>query len=377
MAKTRRRGTIVERNGIFSIKYSAQGKQIWEGAGPSRRAAERLLTRRLAELDQGRLPARTSIFEAHVLMWRSDCFPATQLKPSTLAAYDSILARHLLPFFGAMPVAAINALTVQRFVSGLVSSPAGLSPKTVSNCVRLLSRLMELAVTWNLASSNPCRKLTLPEPRRKEMDFLRPAEVQALLGSAPVGLPRNLLTVAVGTGLRMGEILALQWGDIDANQGWVLVRRAFSRGQLLTPKTRTSYRRVRVSGSVLAALAQQKTLSRGTFVFTIHGERCLTSEWVRRRILRPALHAAGLRPVRFHALRHSYASAMVNQGANFKFVSQQLGHSSTQITIDRYSHLIDEWHDHSLEALESMLTPSVAPPAVEEVEHDPLGRHRS
>jgi integrase len=157
--------------------------------------------------------------------------------------------------------------------------------------------------------------------------------------------------------LRQGELLALQWGDIDHHRGVIKVRRAFSRGKLQTPKTSHSMREVRVGKNLLRALHehQLRTGARSEFVFTTRTGAPLDPANLVKRGFEPTLRSAGLRKIRFHDLRHTYASIMINEGANLKFVSKQLGHSSIQITLDRYSHLIPERHDAAVEQFEALL----------------------
>ena len=93
---------------------------------------------------------------------------------------------------------------------------------------------------------------------------------------------------------------------------------------------------------------------RSDFIFSTKGGQSLDGANAVTRVFKPALRQAGLRRIRFHDLRHTFASLMVNQGANLKFVSRQLGHASIQITLDRYSHLIDEMHDGSVDIFDDL-----------------------
>lgn len=364
MTKGRRRGSVIKRGNIYSIKYSVAGRARWERVGASATAAKRLLSRRLSEIDEGRVAVeRAGLFSEFVERWRTDYLGAAQLKPSTLSAYRSVLERHLLPYFGTMKLDRITPALVQRFVAEKIAERSArgrpYQPKTVKNSIRVLSKIFNTAIDWQMLVRSPVARLRLPRVERKEMDFLRPTEVRLLLDAAASIDPElhAVLLLAVLSGMRQGELFALQWGDIDWVRVSIQVRRAFSRGQLLSPKTATSVREVRVGQAVLTTLREHQARcdGRSEFLFSTRTGAPLDRSNLVKRGFEPALRLAGLRRIRFHDLRHTYASLMINEGANLKFVSRQLGHSSIQITLDRYSHLIPERHDDAIEHFERLV----------------------
>lgn len=367
MPRGRARGSVIRRGQIWYIKYSISGRQRWEKSGDSATAAKRLLARRLTEADQGLTPLeRPMTFRQFVERWRTDYLGSAQLKPSTLSAYRSVLDRHLLPYFGELRIDKINTALVQRFIATKIEEGSkrgsALKPKTIQNCARVLSKIFNTAVDWQMLVRSPVVRVVLPRVERREMDFLRAAEVRRLLEAAPSDEVRCLFLVAVSTGMRQGELLALQWDDIDWSRSVIRVRRAFSRGTLQTPKTPRSRREVRTGKMLMRALRehQLRTGGRSEFVFSTSLGSPLDPANLVKRVFEPTLRAAGLRRVRFHDLRHSAASIMINDGMNLKFVSHQLGHSSIQITLDRYAHLIPERHDEALDRFEALLL-STAP----------------
>lgn len=362
MARGRGRGAVVKRGKIYSIKYYVGGRARWERVGESATEAKKVLSRRLADVDQGLVAfERAGLFSEFLERWRRDYLVAAQLKPSTLSAYTSVIDRHILPYFGSMKLDRITPATVQQFVAAKVAEASArgrvFHPKTVQNCVRILSKIFSTAMDWQMLARSPMVRIRLPRVERKEMDFLRPNEVRLLLQAAEDGTTRCLILLAVFSGMRQGELLALQWGDIDWNRSTIKVRRAFSRGQLESPKTAHSLREVRVGRHVLLKLREHQLLcgGRSEFIFSTRLGAHLDAANVVKRGFAPALRRAGIRKIRFHDLRHTYASIMINEGANLKFVSKQLGHSSIQITLDRYSHLIPERHDASIEHFERVV----------------------
>ena len=358
----RSRGSILLRGRTYFIKYSLLGRARMERAGASIADAQRLLTERLAEMDQGvyRLD-RVVLFDGFMDRFWTDHVECSGLKPSTRSAYASVIRRHLLPWFGRMRMDRITPGLIQRFVAETLLRPSDatgrmLAPKTFRNTLRILSKIFSCAVDWRVIARSPVQRITLPRVEHREMDFLRPLEVQRLLEAAPNEETRCLFLVAIFTGLRQGELLALEWRHVDVEGRTIRVRQSFSRGEILTPKTRSSMRDVRLGANVAAALAAHKShvADRSAFVFSNGEGKPLDGPNVAKRIFHPSLQRAGLRRIRWHDLRHSYASLMLNEGCNVKYLSAQMGHASAQITLDRYAHLIPERHDATVDAVDAL-----------------------
>jgi len=362
MPRGRGRGSVIKRGKTYSIKYYVGGRPRWERIGESATEAKKVLSRRLADVDQGLVAfERAGLFSDFVERWRRDYLASAQLKPSTLSAYASVIDRHIVPYFGSLKLDRITPATVQRFVAEKITELSArgrqFHPKSLQNCVRVLSKIFNTAVDWQMLVRTPMIRIRLPRVEKREMDFLRPDEVRLLLEATEDPTIRCLNLLAIFSGMRQGELLALQWGDIDWNRSTIKVRRAFSRGHLESPKTSHSIREVRVGRHVLLRLREHQLLcgGRSEFIFSARTGKPLDAANVVKRGFLPALRRAGIRRIRFHDLRHTYASIMINEGANLKFVSKQLGHSSIQITLDRYSHLIPERHDASIEHFERLM----------------------
>jgi len=198
-------------------------------------------------------------------------------------------------------------------------------------------------------ASRPARFIKTGD-RREKIDFLTPEEGRALLDAAWEHYARTfpLLLTAMRTGLRQGELIALQWGDIDWRGKFIEVRRSNYMGNLTCPKSGKG-RRVDMSDQLAAALTDHK---RSVAAEAIKAGRAFP-EWVFptidgtaldaanvRRSLSLCLKKAGLRRIRFHDLRHSFASWLIGNGESLAYVRDQLGHHSVQITVDTYGHLI-------------------------------------
>jgi integrase len=157
------------------------------------------------------------------------------------------------------------------------------------------------------------------------------------------------------TGMRQGELFGLQWEDIDFEGHQIHVRRALWHGQLGTPKSRRSRRAIDMPPTLEEALQRLSTQKRSEFVFCNERGTPIDADNFRHREFPPALRRAGLRPVRFHDLRHTYTSLLIAQGAHPKYIQAQLGHASIQTTLDRYGHLMPSVHQAEARKLDQLV----------------------
>ena len=188
------------------------------------------------------------------------------------------------------------------------------------------------------------------------MEILTPPEIRRLLAAADEPV-RTLLLCAVLTGMRRGELLGLKWEDIDFEASKIRVRRALWRKKLITPKSRRSRRAIDLAQTLKAALAALPTRFEGDLVFTavsggpIDADNFMHRDWAR------VLRRSGLKSIRFHDLRPTYASLLIAQGAHPKYIQAQLGHASIQTTLDRYGHLMPQIHEAEARKLDRLVFP--------------------
>ncbi len=163
---------------------------------------------------------------------------------------------------------------------------------------------------------------------------------------------------AILTGLRRGEVFGLQWGDIDFANSRIHVKRAFVKGRFTTPKSKHSIRKVVMSPTLASALKKHKLLSAPNemeMVFANSEGKPIDADVFARRQFLPALRRAGLSHIRFHDMRHTFATLLIAQGENIKFIQNQMGHASIQTTLDRYGHLLPESHNEVGSRLDKMI----------------------
>jgi len=335
------KGSVVQRSGNWYAVYRDGGVQKWERAGGSKRKAEKLLSKRLNQINTGTYQDFEKIlYENFSEKWLSD-YAKISVKESTYISYESIIRVHLNPRFGKKYLHQISTTAIQKFVSEKITKD-GLSPKSVVNILIPLKEMFKHAVIWGYIKRDPSVYVKRPRVEQEEMEFLNPEEIRLFLNNVSKEY-YTLFMTAVMTGMRRGELLALQWGDIDWNSNQISVRRSIFRGEFITPKSNNSFRRIVLSPMLRQALEQHRLFGRQSekeLVFSNEDGFPIDPDNLVKREFFPALDRAGLRRIRFHDLRHSYASLLISQGENVKFVQSQLGHASAKTTLDRYGHLM-------------------------------------
>jgi integrase len=210
----------------------------------------------------------------------------------------------------------------------------------------MFKRSLKQAVRWRIIPRNPCDDVEAPRPGRKEFRVWTKEQIQQFLEATRDDHLHALWRLALGTGMRLGELVALRWDDIDWARGAVQVNRTIVRDKkgwtVGEPKTPSSRRRVYLPPSCLAALQRQRqSLGQGLlWIFpSPHGgpynPESISAFW-RERVAKAKLPA-----IRFHDTRHTAATLMLEQGHYVKAVSEQLGHSSVAITMQLYGHVTE------------------------------------
>ncbi|MDQ3295799.1 MAG: site-specific integrase [Myxococcota bacterium] len=268
-------------------------------------------------------------------------------KASTIDAKNAVFKCHLLPLIGDLPIDQVTYAVIEDLKLALARKKISrvdpdkldeartLSPKTINNCLTCLRRMLVVARKRGLIEHVPdVEWLRAPAP---DFDFLDFEEADRLVAAAE-GQLRTMILVGLRTGMRHGEILALRWQDVDLVAGRIMVRQNVVRGIVGTPKSGKP-REIALGDDVRAALKAHRHL-RGPLVFCDMGGKMLTDSESKN----PLAHAckrAGLRPIGWHCLRHSFASHLAMRGATLKVIQDLLGHSTIVMTM-RYAHLAPE-----------------------------------
>jgi integrase len=256
-------------------------------------------------------------------------------KPSTLYAKRWMLKLHLSPFFGSMKLDEIGPAQIEEFKAKKLAERQ--SKKSINNHLTALRKVLSLAVEWDLIAKAPKVKGFKVKHNEyiTEEQFLTFDQAERLIRAAAPEW-RTFIVVALKTGLRVGELLALKWEDIDLVAGQLVVRRTLWRGQEGPPKGGRN-RKVPLSDEAITVLKAHRHL-KGPYVFCEADGRRLTHSRVKDVVPSTCRKAQLAKRLTTHGLRHTFASHLVMRGVLLMAVKELLGHESIEMTL-RYSHL--------------------------------------
>jgi integrase len=278
--------------------------------------------------------------------------PIREWSESTRSAYSSIVDNTIIPHLGSKRLDEVKRIDVKR----LIESVHHLSSARKRTIVGVLSGIFSCALEDEIVEMNPCQRMRryCGNHTLRDVAPLTSDEVQTLLDNAS-RLPHEAFTfflMAVRTGLRVGELLALQWSDIDLESRFVEVKKGMNVNtkQISLPKNKKP-RKVDLTHATVQALrrlqAQRKVVNIGgnELVFP-----SLSYQTLKRRIIKEIAP----RPIRIHDLRHTYATLRIVKGDNILDVSKQLGHHSVAFTIDKYAHWMPGEHKSQVDELDTL-----------------------
>jgi integrase len=281
----------------------------------------------------------------------------TDCKHSYYQSTEKNIRVHLYPFFRETNLRSIRVEQVQAFKTQQVNK--GLKPKTINNQLSILSSLLQTAVVWEYADDNPARRVRkLPVPP-KPLKHWKIAQSDAFLEAVQNLRPEwyAFFLCALRTGLRLGELLALRWVDVDFDTGFICVVENYTHGKVGSPKS-GKIRKVPMTRGLQAALKAHKH-RRGKLVFCTEDGGYLNRNRVKHPF-RICTRAAGVPKIRIHDLRHTFASQLAVNGVSIAKIQQYLGHADIRQTM-KYAHLSPEEIANHVEVLEPNSCPNSAP----------------
>ncbi|MBL8704247.1 MAG: site-specific integrase [Rhodospirillales bacterium] len=330
-------------------------------------------------------PSKMTLAE-FIVRWDRD-WAAANTSPKTLERYRELLRHHVEPHLGAVAIQKLRPTHLQELYARLLREgrapregkpQVGLSARTVGHVHRVVHRVLGHAMLWDVVTKNVASPVKPPKVATEEVEILRADQVAAVLSKLRGRTLFMIVALALASGARRGELLALRWGDVDWKAGAIRVERSLEQTKLSglrfkEPKTKHGRRTIDLPSPVITELrthhdarnrqrlgipgntevVPHQDMPAEALVFALpdgapRSPNALTREWSRIR------DEIGLPPVSFHALRHTNASRLIDAGLDVLTISRRLGHGSPTITLGVYGHLFSNKGSQAAQALASM-----------------------
>ena len=324
---------------------------------PTVREAKQMLSELLRKVNSGEhRPQAVWTFGRFVEdRWKPDVYPS--LKFSSKKYYDNMVNTHLMPIFGETQLRSITRESVQNFLAAKVES--GSSWKTVKHIRTVFGTILEAAVRDDLLISNPVRRTRLP--RRGVVDDAAPISPDSLrsLIEKLEEPSRSIAALLVMTGLRIGELLALRWQDVDLDKELLSVNRTVYEGHFDEPKSKRSKRRIPLGPKSLEIFRslRKAEASPSDLIFAARNGSPLSRRNLLNRQLKPACKSLGLEGANWHWMRHVHATLLDSVGAPLGTVQAILGHASPEVTREVYIGSVPENARTAIEGVEKLIGP--------------------
>ena len=306
-------------------------------------------------------------------VWFQD-YAKIKVRPSSHQTYQGYIHNHIRPNIGDIPLEKLTSLELQKLYKKLLTTgrvdrleakrqPKGLSAKTVRNIHQILSSALKLAQEQRLILANPAEGCALPRVEHQEMKTLTTVQLASFFREARESGVFELYYLELATGLRRGELLGLKWEDVDLARGDLRVRRQVSRinGEVVEAplKTKNAYRTLPLAEDTVSVLKEQrKKVGNSPWVFPSPNGGPISPDSV-LHMLHRVLKRAGLPKVRFHDLRHTFATLALQNGVDVKTVSGMLGHFSAGFTLDTYAHITSAAQRQAAQTMGSVLAGTI------------------
>ena len=366
----RNEGSLSQRsNKNWQAQIYNDGKRI-SHTFTTKQAAQVWLRQMQGQLEQGLNYQGTKTTLAEYLpQWLENS--RITLRENTAYHYALVVRKHILPRIGKLQLKDLTLARVEQFYSQLIQDGIGI--RTVRITHNILHKALEKAVRYRLILYNPCHGAALPRYKHGEMKVLDQSQVTTFLIAAQDSPYQALYHLAVVTGMRQGELFGLKWSDLQWTSGILHVQRqahdiAGKGASFSEPKTKSGRRTIALGDNTLQVLRQHRNSEPGRI--STAGNRWKDNDLIfpstfgtpinpsnMRLDFNQVLVKAGLPKIRFHDLRHTAASLMLNHGVPAIVVSKILGHSKPSITLDIYGHLYVEMKDEAAKLMDQLVSP--------------------
>ena len=331
------------------------------------RDAQAHLNKMLGERDRGRnLDSSKQTLNEFLDRWLELC-AKPRPRAKSFRDYEGLLRRYVRPVLGANALATVSALDIQALYRELLDRH--LSARSIRYTHAVLRSALKQAVRWNLVLGNPADAVDLPRRHRSAVAVLSLQQTRTLVKAIAGHAYEGLIALAMTTGMRPSEYLALTWNDIDLDSGTVSVSRSpeWRKGgwQFADTKRPRSRRVVKLQAWVVSIVSEHRATERVSsgddLVFRAKRGGPIRESYFVQRYFKPLLETAGLPDIRLYDLRHTAATISLAAGVSPKVISEQLGHASVAFTLDVYSHVLPHMQDAAAERVQALLLSESVP----------------
>lgn len=310
-----------------------------------------------------------------------DTYAKPHIRSTTAATYENVIEQHIIPKIGMVKIRQLTSIQIQRMYNEAKTNgriqrfknpqPPELSNSYVRRIHMVLRAALQQAVDERLIPYNPCENCRIPPKEKKEMKVIPPEQIGAYLREAEQYGVLPMFFLELSSGLRWGELLALRWDDLDTENRILSVSKQVTRidGELVAtePKTRNSIRRVVLSRQAVELLVREhEQHPDNPLLFPSPRTGGYWSPDAVSRINRKLLEMAGIEEhVRFHDLRHTFATMALSSGVDVKTLSSMLGHYSAGFTLDTYTHITNDMQRGAAEKIGGFMETATAKPEPE------------
>lgn len=305
-----------------------------------------------------------SCFEYWLLEWLD--YKHAIVKNSTYMKYKNSINKHIIPNLGSFDIKILDNNIVQKFINQKLSAEkCSLSPKSVRELVNIIKNTLAYAENYGFQSKCKC-ELLIVRNSFKPIRVLNKNEEKALLNTleSDTDIFKLGILISLLTGVRIGELCALRWEDVDFKECVITVNRTMQRVQIegknnkteiiiTTPKTNTSFRQIPIPKMLVDYIIGFKS-SNDQYILTNKNGNYIEPRVMQYKF-KKYLQVAGISDANFHALRHTFATRCIEAGVDVKVLSEVLGHSNVNITLDRYVHNSIDYKKDNIERLNNYI----------------------
>ena len=373
-------GSIRKKGKSYYIRYYQDGKQIERIGGKTKKEAQSKLNEILYKLENGYTISSDMFISDYLDMWLDDYIKDIRSE-NTYVKYKNICDKYIIPVLGDIKLSALKVIHIEKLIRHFRKE--GLNPTSTQNYYGIIRAALNKAVKLQLLNDNPCKFIDTPKRSKFKANTLTVQEFYLIYDKLNAELYEDYifklaLDIALETGLRRGEMCGLTWDDIDftnkcihINQALIRVDNTYTISNL---KTDSSYRSLPVSDALLIKLENHKKRQKinrvkyGQFylknifnkkeydlVFTWENGKFIIPSNFLQRLKRMLKHCNINKNIRWHDLRHTNATLLLEGGASMKTVQERLGHSLMQTTSDTYAHVTEKMNREATNIITNIL----------------------